>query len=65
MSKTSYISNLDHFGVNYEHLKIEKEGKYQLDVDIIRFRISSKKSIIEPKLQILLNTFPLYFRIYF
>ena len=42
--------------MSYGHLKVENKGKHRLANNKIRFKPSCKKSKIEPKVQILLNT---------
>ena len=36
VKKTSHMFNLDYFLVSYGHLKVENEGLYRLDANIIR-----------------------------
>ena len=54
--KTPQMPNLDHFLLSDGHLKLLCKQKYRLPVHTIRFRVSCKKSTIEPKIHILLNT---------
>ena len=47
--KTHHMPKLDHFLLSEGHLQVLHKEKYRLAVDTIRFRISCKKSTIEPK----------------
>ena len=48
---THHMPNLDHFLLSEGHLQVLCKEKYRLAVDTIRFRLSCKKSTIDPKVR--------------
>ena len=49
--KTHHMPKLDHSLLSEGHLQVLRKKKYRLAVDTIRFRISCKRSTIEPKVR--------------
>ena len=48
LSKNTLYAQMDHSLLSEGHLQVLHKEKYRLTVDTIRFRISCKKSAIEP-----------------